>query len=81
MKNQSSKPSHDILAISSGNADDPRSWVKIGCAWGHEDGHGISLKLDLLPINYQRLVVRHRKVGVTPAPEGGADWVAGPGQS
>jgi len=66
MKNQSSKPSHDILATASGNADDPGSWVKIGCAWEHEDGQGLSLKLDLLPINYQRLVVRHRTVGVTP---------------
>jgi hypothetical protein len=68
MKNRSSKSSHDILAISSGNADDPSSWVKIGCAWEHEDGQGLSLKLDLLPINYQRLVVRHRKVVVMPAP-------------
>jgi hypothetical protein len=68
MKNRSSKPSHDILAISSGNADDPDSWVKIGCAWEHEDGQGLSLKLDLLPINYQRLVIRHRKAGVMPAP-------------
>ena len=68
MKNGSSKPSHDILAISSGNADDPGSWVKIGCAWEHEDGQGLSLKLDPLPINYQRLVIRHRKVAVMPAP-------------
>ena len=68
MKNRSSKPSHDILAISSGNADDPGSWVKIGCAWEHEGGQGLSLKLDLPPINYQRLVVRNRKVGMMPAP-------------
>jgi hypothetical protein len=67
MKNRSTKPSHDILAISSGNTDDPGSWVKIGCAWEHEDGQWFSLKLDLLPINYQRLVVRHRDVGVTRA--------------
>jgi hypothetical protein len=68
MKNRSTKPSHDILAISSGNTDDPGSWVKIRCAWEHEDGHGLSLKLDLLPINYQRLVVRYREIGVTPTP-------------
>jgi hypothetical protein len=47
---------------------DPGSWVKIGCAWEHEDGQGLSLKLDLLPINYQRLVIRHRNVGTMPAP-------------
>jgi hypothetical protein len=69
MKNRSSKPSHTIFwAISSGNANDPGSWVKIGCAWEHEDGQGLSVKLDLLPISYQRLVVRHRKVGVMSPP-------------
>jgi hypothetical protein len=67
MKNRPSKASHDILALSSGNADDPSSWVQIGCALEHEDGQGFSRKLDFLPINYQRLILRHREVGVMSA--------------
>ena len=33
-------------------------WTRIGAAWDHEDGKGISLQLDLMPIGEGRIVLR-----------------------
>jgi hypothetical protein len=59
MKPKSSKPSHDIVLIA--EADDPKTWIKIGSAWEHQDGQGLNLRLDLLPTSsHQRLTIRPR---------------------
>jgi hypothetical protein len=59
MKPKSTKPTHDILLIGEGH--DPTNWIKIGSAWEHQDGQGLNLRLDLLPLStHQRLAIRKR---------------------
>jgi hypothetical protein len=33
-------------------------WTRIGAAWDHEDAKGMTLQLDLVPVNGGRIVVR-----------------------
>jgi hypothetical protein len=33
-------------------------WSRIGAAWDHEDGKGLTLQLDLLPVAGGRIVLR-----------------------
>ena len=33
-------------------------WNRIGAAWEHEDGEGLTLQLDLLPVTGGRVVLR-----------------------
>lgn len=33
-------------------------WTRIGAAWDHEDGNGLTLQLDLLPADGGRIVLR-----------------------
>lgn len=33
-------------------------WTRIGAAWDHEDGNGLTLALDLVPVNGGRIVLR-----------------------
>ena len=36
-------------------------WSRIGAAWEHEDGEGLTLQLDLLPVTGGRIVLRAPK--------------------
>jgi hypothetical protein len=36
-------------------------WNRIGAAWEHEDGDGLTLQLDLMPIADGRIVLRKPK--------------------
>jgi hypothetical protein len=36
-------------------------WSRIGAAWKHEDGEGLTLQLDLLPVTGGRVVLRTPK--------------------
>jgi hypothetical protein len=36
-------------------------WNRIGAAWEHEDGEGLTLQLDLLPVAGGRIVLRTPK--------------------
>ena len=36
-------------------------WNRIGAAWEHEDGDGLTLQLDLLPVAGGRIVLRKPK--------------------
>jgi len=47
--------------------EDKSFWTRIGAAWAHEDGKGLSLSLDLVPIDSGRIVLR---VPNEPADEG-----------
>jgi hypothetical protein len=38
--------------------DDKSFWTRIGAAWDHEDGKGMTLQLDLIPLNGGRVVLR-----------------------
>lgn len=33
-------------------------WTRIGAAWDHEDAKGLTLQLDLVPVNGGRIVLR-----------------------
>lgn len=33
-------------------------WTRIGAAWQHEDGDGLTLQLDLMPVTSGRIVLR-----------------------
>jgi len=36
-------------------------WTRIGAAWHHEDGVGLTLQLDLVPVKEGRIVLRTPK--------------------
>jgi len=36
-------------------------WNRIGAAWEHEDGEGLTLQLDLIPVTGGRVVLRAPK--------------------
>ena len=36
-------------------------WNRIGAAWEHEDGDGLTLQLDLMPVAAGRIVLRKPK--------------------
>lgn len=36
-------------------------WNRIGAAWNHEDGEGLTLQLDLIPVTGGRIVLRAPK--------------------
>lgn len=40
---------------------DRKFWTRIGAAWDHEDGEGLNLKLDLLPVSGGKIVLRAPK--------------------
>lgn len=37
---------------------DKSFWTRIGAAWEHEDGKGLTLQLDLVPVAGGRIVLR-----------------------
>ena len=41
-------------------------WTRIGACWGHEDGEGFSLHLDLFPAAGGRVVLRTPKEDTPP---------------
>lgn len=36
-------------------------WTRIGAAWRHEKGDGLTMQLDLLPVNGGRIILRTPK--------------------
>lgn len=54
------KPTHAIYHVRGENKD--AYWTRVGAAWIHDDGAGLSLALDFVPVNSDgRLVVRANK--------------------
>lgn len=39
-------------------SEDKSFWTRIGAAWAHEDGNGLTLQLELLPAAGGRIVLR-----------------------
>ena len=37
---------------------DKSFWTRIGAAWDHEDAKGLTVQLDLVPVNGGRIVLR-----------------------
>ena len=44
-------------------------WTRIGAAWEHEDGHGLTLQLELVPGAGGRIVLRAPKAETEGQPE------------
>ena len=38
--------------------EDKSFWTRIGAAWDHDDGKGLTLQLDLVPVDGGRIVLR-----------------------
>lgn len=54
------KPTHAIYHVRGEGKS--AYWTRVGAAWIHEDGEGLSLALDFVPVNADgRLVVRANK--------------------
>jgi co-chaperonin GroES (HSP10) len=56
------KPTHEaFVAVKTGNKDDDGNdktvWLKVGSGWAHDDGKGMNLVLQALPVD-GKLVVR-----------------------
>lgn len=62
------KPTHEIFAVKDGE-DGKAYWTKIGGAWPHKDGKGISLRIAFYPADGQRIELRVKE---TKAEKGGA---------
>jgi len=41
-------PTHALYHVTD-TKEDKSNWIRIGAAWPHKDGKGMSLQLDLLP--------------------------------
>jgi hypothetical protein len=74
MSNTQSKkmPTHRVYAVTSRKGKS--YWRAIGAGWQHEDGEGISIKLEYLPLNEADIVIRTagEKDPVEDVAEGGA---------
>lgn len=71
--NQTRVPSHRVYTVR-GDGDAAR-WIEIGAAWANQDGKGLSVTLDAIPVD-GRLVIRvpaerTDKPAATPARKGG----------
>lgn len=47
-------------------------WTRIGAAWEHKDGEGLTVDLDLVPVDSGRIVLRPLKDENTSEDEAGA---------
>ena len=56
------KPSHIAYYAPPQKGSDPEKskgpWTKIGAAWTHKDGKGLTIDLELLPVAQRRIVLR-----------------------
>jgi hypothetical protein len=56
-------PAYIAYAVTEKGSDkDKKSfWTRIGAAWDHDDGEGMTLQLELVPVNGGRIVLRTPK--------------------
>ena len=47
-----------LLAYHVAERGEKKFWTRIGAAWDHEDGKGLTVQLDLVPVNGGRIVLR-----------------------
>jgi hypothetical protein len=77
-RNQNRKPQREaqppaLIAWHIAERGEKSFWTRIGAAWDHEDGKGLTLQLDLVPVNGGRIVLRE------PAAEGDVETGEGRG--
>jgi hypothetical protein len=61
--NQKSKPAREFtppayIAYHVDERGEKKFWSRIGAAWRHQKGEGLTLQLDLIPVNGGRIVLR-----------------------
>ena len=47
-----------LIAFSVTERNGKSYWTRIGAAWDHEDAKGLTVQLDLVPVNGGRIVLR-----------------------
>ena len=55
----SKKPTHEVFQVRE-TSKDKNYWSRVGAGWLHEDGEGLSISLNTLPLD-GRLVIRKVK--------------------
>jgi len=60
---QNRKPAREThtpayIAWHVGEKGEKAFWTRIGAAWRHQDGEGLTLQLDLIPVSGGRIVLR-----------------------
>jgi len=56
---ESTPPSLIAYHVAEGRKEgDKGFWTRIGAAWEHKDGAGLTLQIDLVPVNGGRIVLR-----------------------
>lgn len=56
--NTTNRPSHFVYAVRKGANGNKGFWTRIGAAWTNHDGEGLSVKLDLIPLDGADIVIR-----------------------
>lgn len=51
----------DFIASHVAERNGKSFWTRIGAAWTHEDGNGLTLRLDLIPVAGGQIVLRMPK--------------------
>tara|TARA_R110002167_G_scaffold30531_9_gene101060 strand:+ start:111 stop:362 length:252 start_codon:yes stop_codon:yes gene_type:complete len=59
-----------LIAYSVTERGEKSFWTRIGAAWDHEDAKGLTLQLELVPVNGGRIVLREPS---SEASEGGQE--------
>ena len=59
-----------LIAFSVTERNGKSYWTRIGAAWDHEDAKGLTLQLDLVPVNGGRIVLREPADNAEQADEG-----------
>lgn len=67
-RNYSRKPQREaqppaLIAWHVAERGDKGFWTRIGAAWDHEDGKGLTLQLELAPVSGGRIVLREPAAG------------------
>jgi hypothetical protein len=56
--NTGQKPTHELFAVKGGAEGKKAFWTKIGAAWPHKDGKGLSLKFTFYPADGKSIQLR-----------------------
>ncbi|MDR3568717.1 MAG: hypothetical protein P4L43_11885 [Syntrophobacteraceae bacterium] len=67
--NTGQKPTHELFAVKDSAEGKKAFWTRIGAAWPHKDGKGLSPKFDFYPADGQSIQLRVLK---TEGKKGGA---------
>lgn len=51
-------PSYIAFHVTDSEGDSKGFWTRIGAAWSHQDGKGLTLQLDLIPAAGGRITLR-----------------------